>query len=182
MSEIFTRPIKAREVIKNPSWEQLRGWASIEETTTRYGSPRYISRIRSRSARFTDIVFDGPDAEQHRWLEGVQAALATERLIQLDRIMGNAPDFRLHCRFYVPVDHARLAFMWGQSLFDAPPEYADRERADLTTVMVGKWRDKVMERRILVDPVTFTTYALGSDYMGEVKKSFLRMAMYWAKT
>ena len=181
MSEIFTRPIRAREIIKNPSWEQLRVWASIEETTTKYGSPRYISRIRSRSAKFTDIIFDSPDAEQLRWLEDAQASLATERLIQLDRLLGDNPNFRLHCRFYVPVDHARIAFMWGQSLFDAPPDYAEREHADLTTVMVGKWRDKVMERRILVDPITFTTYALGSDYMGEVKKSFLRMAMYWAK-
>jgi phosphoenolpyruvate carboxykinase (ATP) len=47
--------------------------------------------------------------------------------------------------------------------------------------MVPKWRDKFMERRILVDPATYTTYVLGSDYMGEVKKSFLRLAMYRSK-
>ncbi len=181
MAEIFTRPVKAAKIIKNPSWEQLREWANIEETTTCFGSSRYVTRIRSRSAKFTDILFGEPNAEQRRWLEEIQATLGTERLIQLDRVMGNHPDFRLHCRLYVPVDHARLAYMWGQSLFDAPPEYAESARADLTTVMVGKWRDKFMERRVLVDPTTFTTYALGSDYMGEVKKSFLRMAMYWVK-
>ena len=181
MAEIFTRPVKAAQIIKNPSWKQLREWASIEETTTRFGSARYITRIRSRSAKFTDILFGEPDAEQRRWLEEIQATLGTMQLIQLDRVMGDNPNFRLHCRLYVPVDHARLAYMWGQSLFDAPPEYAARARAALTTVMVGKWRDKFMERRILVDPTTFTTYALGSDYNGEVKKSFLRMVMYWTK-
>ncbi|MFP4394841.1 MAG: phosphoenolpyruvate carboxykinase (ATP) [Anaerolineales bacterium] len=181
MAEIFTHPVEAREMIKNPSWEQLRAWADIEETTTTWGSARYITRIRSRSAKFTDIIFGEPDAEQRRWLTEAQASLRTMRLIQLDRVMGQHPDFRLHCRFFIPIEHARLALMWGQSLFDAPPEFAERERADMTTVMIPKWRDKVMERRILVDPETFTTYALGSDYMGEVKKSFLRMAMYWTK-
>ncbi len=181
MSELFTRPIQALEIIKNPSWEQLREWAKVEETTTAHGSARYITRIRSRSAKFTDILFEEPTAEQARWLREAQASLATMRLIQLDRILGDNPNYRLHCRLYLPLDAARLAFMWGQSLFDAPPEFAARDQADLTTVMIPKWRDKFMERRILVDPTTFTTYALGSDYMGEVKKSFLRMAMYWTK-
>lgn len=181
MSEIFVRPVHAREHVCNPSWEQLRSWASIEESTTRYGSARYVTRIRCRSAKFTDIIFGEPTAEQERWLREAQESLGTLHLIQLDRVLGQHPDFRLHCRFYVPIEHARLAYMWGQSLFDAPPEMVRRDRADLTTVMLPKWRDKVMERRILVDPTTYTTYALGSDYMGEVKKSFLRMAMYWAK-
>lgn len=181
MAEVFSRPVKAHTIINNPSWEELREWAAIEETTTSFGSPRYITRIRSRSAKFTDILFAEPDEEQRRWLTEAQASLATMRLIQLDRVMGDNPDFRIHCRFYVPVEHARLAYMWGLSLFDAPPEYAQRETADLTTVMVCNWRDKFMERRILVDPTTFTTYVLGSDYVGEVKKSFLRMAMYWTK-
>ncbi len=181
MSELLTRPVKAREIIRNPSWETLRKWATMEETTTSFGSARYITRIRSRSAKFTDILFDEPSPEQQAWLEEVQATLQTERLIQLDRRMGDHPGFRLHCRLYVPVDFARLAFMWGQSLFDAPPEWEERERADLTAVFYPKWRGKTMERRVLVDPTTFTTYALGTDYMGEVKKAFLRMAMYWVK-
>jgi phosphoenolpyruvate carboxykinase (ATP) len=181
MSKLFVRPIKAREILNNPSWEELRAWADVEETTTTYGSARYVTRIRSRSAKFTDIIFDTPDPEQRRWLTEAQATLGTLRLIRLDRVLGDHPDFRLHCRFYVPVEHARLAYMWGQSLFDAPADFVRRERADLTTVMLPKWRDKVMERRILVDPTTYTTYVLGSDYMGEVKKSFLRMAMYWTK-
>ena len=181
MSEIFTRPIAALEIIKNPSWEQLRSWAEVEEMTTKFGSARYITRIRSRSAKFTDILFAEPDAEQRRWLEEAQASLRTMRLIQLDRVLGDNPDLRLHCRLYLPIENARLAFMWGQSLFDAPPEYVERERADITTVMLPQWRDKFMERRILVDPTTHTTYALGSDYAGEVKKSFLRLAMYWMK-
>ncbi len=178
---LLPHPVPALKLYVNPSWETLREWATIEETTTSYGSARYITRIRSRSAKFTDVVFGEPDAEQTRWLEEAQAALGTERLIQLDRVMGDNPDFQLHCRLYLPLDQARLAYMWGQTLFDAPEEYAERPRADMTTIMIPKWRDKVMERRVLVDPNSYTTYVLGSDYMGEIKKSFLRLAMYWTK-
>ncbi len=181
MSELFTRPIIAREIIVNPSWKQLREWAQIEETTTTFGSARYISRIRNRSAAFTEVVFGEPSSEQRRWLEELPPFLETDRLIQLDRIMGQNPNFSLHCRLYIPVDFARMAYMWGQSLFDAPAEYYTRPTADLTTIIYPKWRDKLIERKVLVDPNSFTTYILGSDYMGEIKKSFLRMAMYWVK-
>ncbi len=151
MANLFAQPVEAREIIRNPSWETLRKWATMEETTTSFGSARYITRIRSRSARFTDILFDEPSPEQRQWLEEVQATLRTERLIQLDRRMGDHPDFRLHCRLYVPVDFARLAFMWGQSLFDAPPEWAPAGACRPDDGLYPKWRGKTMERHVLVD-------------------------------
>jgi len=47
----------------------------------------------------------------------------------------------------------------------------------MTTIDVPEWP----ERKILVDAKNLVTYAMGSDYMGEIKKSFLRLGMYIAK-
>jgi phosphoenolpyruvate carboxykinase (ATP) len=49
---------------------------------------------------------------------------------------------------------------------------------DFVTVDVPEWPG---ERRILVDTITGTTFVLGSDYYGEIKKSFLRQFMYSEK-
>lgn len=182
---VFKRPVVAASNMANPTWAELREMARIEETTTVFGSPRYISRIRSRSAKFTDIVYDEPTPEMVETINNVMDSLRTERVIRLDRMMCLTPEDayghkRLHCRFYVLQDFARIAYMWGQTLFDLPPDRVDEE-PDLTTIMVPKWRGKTRERWVLVDPHSFTTFVLGSDYMGEIKKSFLRMAMYHAK-
>jgi phosphoenolpyruvate carboxykinase (ATP) len=44
---------------------------------------------------------------------------------------------------------------------------------------VPEWQEK--DRQILVFPEIGVTYVLGSDYYGEAKKGFLRMAMWAAK-
>ncbi|MCD6310603.1 MAG: phosphoenolpyruvate carboxykinase [Candidatus Eremiobacteraeota bacterium] len=170
----FEAPVEAKSFIINPSHDQLRELARKDEKTTVYGSASYISKIRSRSARFTDIIFGDPDEEQRRILSDVQTALKFKTLIRLDRKMGLNPESSLHCRLYITEDYARVAYMWYPTLFD--PDDPDGE-PDITVVCVPEWP----ERRILVDAISHTTYAMGSDYTGEVKKANLRMAMYIAK-
>lgn len=170
---LFTRPIVAREVLVNPSREELRAWARHDERTTCYGSASYVTRVRSRSAKFTEIVYDEPNPEQARLVNEAQSYLKGKRLIQIDRTMGQNPETRWLCRFYVPVEYARLAYMWGETLF--PPQKSDSP--DILVVDIPDFP----ERKILVDPKSCTTYILGSDYMGEVKKANLRLAMWRAK-
>ncbi len=171
---IFEKPIEAEKFIINPSFSELREMAKFEERTTEFGSASYISRIRSRSAKFTDIIYGDPTPHQEQLVKDAQEFMKGETLIRLDRQMGAHPDFKLHCRFYIPKRYARIPFAWGQTLFDCPnPE----GKPDITTVMLPDWQ----ERRMLVDPKSHTTYLLGSDYIGEVKKAHLRMAMYIAK-
>ena len=64
--------------------------------------------------------------------------------------------------------------MWHNMLFE--PESAKGER-DLVSIHVPEWP----ERLILVHPEAGKTYILGTDYFGEDKKSFLRMALYYWK-
>ncbi len=172
---IFQRSIVAEEIIINPTFEELRKMASDKERTTQFGSASYTSSVKSRSAKFTDIIYDQLEPQQEEILLQVQDHLKTRTLVRLDRQMCSHKDFSLHCRFFVPVEFAQLAFAWGQTLFDCPnPEGTP----DIVVVDIPDWK----ERRMLVDPKSRVTYLMGSDYIGEVKKANLRMAMWIAKT
>jgi phosphoenolpyruvate carboxykinase (ATP) len=176
--------ISAYPVISGKPEDALREMARPDERTTEYGSASYVTAIRSRSAKFTEIAFE-PTPEHDGTLRKVAAYLEGKELIALDRIMCMKEGYRTRIRFFVTRRYARLAYMWGRMLFE--PERAGYgsgkggrteakrgERVDFTIVDVPEWP----ERKVLVDPNSFTTFILGTDYCGEVKKAGLRMMMY----
>lgn len=180
----FRRPVQAREEISNPSPETLREMAAYETKTTVYGSAGFISKVRNRSAKFTYIVEDGtplgadqkgmPLEKAKILAEEVHSYLADKQVIRIDRQMGNHPQFSPHCRLYITSDYARIPLQWQMMLF-AP---ADPEKEpDLISIYVPEWPERV----IFCHPEAGVTYILGTDYFGEAKKSFLRMAMYMVK-
>lgn len=172
--------IRARSILKDLTGEELRKLARHHEKTTKYGSPSYVTRVRSRSAKNTYIVGEGLEmgvrqqslsrqeagkivAEVHRYLAG-------RELIQVDRQMGQTSPCTYHCRLYVTREYARLAYMWHYLLFPLEKE----GDPDFVSIYVPEWP----QRLILVYPEEGVTYILGTDYCGEAKKSFLRQAMY----
>ncbi len=172
--EILGKQLKAREIIDNPGDEELRSLARHEEITTIFGTPSYITRVRSRSAKSTQVVQGAqPTAEQAQLVDKVLDYLKDKSLIQLDRIMCQAPEFRLNCRLYVTREFARIPLIWGQTLFPPRPG----QEADFVTLTVPEWK----ERHVLVFPGQGLTIILGTDYKGENKKSMLRQTMYRAK-
>lgn len=164
-------------VLENPEWGQLRNLARSDERTTEFGSPSYVTRARSRSAKDTRTTVDGQVSEEDReTIRRVKQYLADRDLIRVDRRMGEASGIgALHCRLFVTRPYARLALMFDASLL---PAAAPGAPPDFVTVDVPEWPHG---RAILVDPEEGTTFVLGSDYFGEIKKSFLRQAMYRAK-
>ncbi|NQS75970.1 MAG: phosphoenolpyruvate carboxykinase (ATP) [Peptococcaceae bacterium] len=180
----FIQPLQASKLIINPGSEQLRNMAAVEEKTTCYGSASYITRVRSRSAKYTYILegdYLGVDqkgislAKEKEIASKVWEYLREKEVICIDRKLGNSPQFQLNCRLYITKEYARIPFMWHNMLFEPNPAKLE---PDLTTVMVPEWP----ERLIFVHPELGITFALGSDYFGEIKKSFLRMALYvWKK-
>jgi phosphoenolpyruvate carboxykinase (ATP) len=66
--------------------------------------------------------------------------------------------------------------MVGQTLF---PLREEAPGPELYLLYVPEWQEK--DRQILVFPEIGVTYILGTDYYGEAKKGFLRMAMWAAK-
>ncbi len=162
------------QVINNPSRDELRQLAHPDEITTEFGSPTYVSRVRSRSAKLTKNSIDDPlTAEDQQLIERVLKAIPDRRMIVLDRQMGRDPQLRRHCRMIISADYARIALGWSELLEPASPD----EAPDFLTIFVPEWE----EIRILVDQPRRTTYVLGTDYTGEAKKAFLRMWMYEVK-
>jgi phosphoenolpyruvate carboxykinase (ATP) len=177
------RTVRARTVRKDLSGDELRKLAQAGEKTTEYGSPVYFTRVKNRSAKNTYIVADGVSvgvmqqpiekARAEDVIRRVQEALLGMDLIQVDRRMGESPGATLRCRLFVPVEYARIAYMWHNMLF---PSDSSRE-PDFVSVYVPEWPDRL----IFADVEQGYTYILGSDYPGEAKKSMLRQAMYWIK-
>lgn len=181
----FTRqPVVAGKIITNPDHGTLKTMAREGNKTTVYGSASFISRVRNRSAKNTYIVEDGvplgvdqqgiPAAEAQRIADEVHRYLANREVIRLDRRMGLHPDFSLHCRLYITAGYARIPLKWNLMLF--PPVDPETE-PDLVSIYVPEWPERV----IFCHPLAGVTYILGTDYFGEAKKSFLRMAMFRAK-
>ena len=168
-----------KDIIWGATPAELREMAKPDERTTEYGSASYITAIRSRSAKFTEIVFE-PKKEHEETLRKVTEYLTghgtqNTGLIAVDRVMCLHKGYRTSIRLLVTEKYARLAYMWGQMLFQFP---VSRSRVpDFTIVDVPEWP----KRKILVDPNSFTTFILGSDYCGEIKKAGLRMMMYHHK-
>ncbi len=177
------RKISARKIHRDLTGEQLRELARKDEITSAYGSPVYNTRVKNRSARNTYVLRSGLQIGVHQQAlapeEGydlvrkIQEHLTDKELIQVDRRMGLSPETTLHCRLFVPVEYARIAYMWHNMLF---PRDSSGE-PDFVSVYVPDWPDRV----IFLDPNAGFTYICGTDYPGEAKKSMLRQAMYWMK-
>jgi phosphoenolpyruvate carboxykinase (ATP) len=180
---ISPRAVRARTIRKDLSGDDLRALARPGELTAEYGSPVYTTRVKSRSAKNTYIVAEGVEVgvmqqpiEPKRALEvirQVQEKLLELDMLQVDRRMGDSPEATLRCRLYVPVEYARIAFMWHNMLFPSDSSH----EPDFVSIYVPDWP----ERLIFCDVNQGYTYILGSDYPGEAKKSMLRQAMYWMK-
>ncbi|MDJ1433428.1 phosphoenolpyruvate carboxykinase (ATP) [Halostagnicola sp. A-GB9-2] len=166
-------PSTASNVRYNPSLEALRELASPNETTTEYGSPSYVSEFRSRSSDRTKNAIDSEFSDDDYDLLADAVEIADERdMLCIDRLLGRHPDATFCCRLFVPVEHARIALAWAK-LF----EPADGRDPDFSTIQLPDYD----ERTIRVLPDDGFTAVLGTDYLGEAKKSFLRLFMRRAK-
>lgn len=164
--------LKFAKILNNPSSAKLRELATKDETTTEYGSASYVTKYRSRAAQFTRTTFEGTVTEDDlRTLEEVKRFAQKLEMIQLDRVLGQAEN-QMHCRLLVSKPFARLGYMFSCSLGELKSEESN---PDFVTVDIPEYPG---ERRILVDPISGITYVLGSDYYGEIKKSFLRQFMF----
>ena len=177
LADEFPDPKAAENVTYNPTFDQLREFASHDETTTEYDSPCYVSEQKSRSADQTKNLVD--DEFEDTDFSAIETALdeATDRdLVCLDRQVGRHPETSYTCRLFVPREYSRIALAWGKLL-----EPADGE-PDFQTLQLPEWDERSdNQRRIRVLPDEGLTFVLGSDYTGEAKKSFLRLYMYRAK-
>lgn len=172
--------------------KQVRSMAEEHGTKTTFGNYNFTSTVKNRSANLT--VYVGSSKVQQRNLNPRQREILRslpqtiaelrkylERapLVAVERTMGDNPVFTPHCTLYVSIQRkemVRLAYMVSQTLFPPKPKPSE---PILQLIYVPEWQEK--DRQILVFPEIGVTYVLGTDYYGEAKKGFLRMAMWIAK-
>lgn len=170
--EMFEK-IKEKSVY-NPSKEELRELARFEEKTTEFGSPSYIGNKRSRSPKLTSNTIDDTFADDDfRLVIKVLKYLEENEMIILEREIGYDKERKYNCRLILPKSAAKIALGWSVLTL----EVSDESKPFLTAIMIPEWEST----RILVDPENRITYAVGTDYGGEARKSFLRMWMYEMK-
>ena len=188
----FMKSLHHADNVAHPDSEELRSTAERYGVRTVYGNYNFVSTIKNRSAWLTvhigspsvlqcqlsqrqrEILKDAPET-----VELVHNYVKSAPILCVERTMGNNPYFNPHCTLYVSVhrkEMMRLAYMIGQTLF---PFREEAQGPDLYILHLPEWQEK--DRQILVFPEIGVTYVLGSDYYGEDKKGFLRMAMWMAK-
>jgi phosphoenolpyruvate carboxykinase (ATP) len=177
--------------VAQPSSEELREASEKIGTLTEFGNYHFSSTVRNRSANLTVYVGSGDIPQKN--LNKQQTDIAkniptTLRLVEdyvrraplfyIPLTMGENQVFTPHCDFFLSrykSEYVRLGYMVYQTLFPR----SDTPGPQTYLVDLPEWQEK--DRQILVFPEEGLTLVLGSDYYGEVKKGFLRMAMWLAK-
>lgn len=170
----------------------VRRMAENFGSRTKFGNYNFVSTVKNRSAGLTIVA--GSDAvrqgslstrqrELLRSLPGTFKALEDymnrSPFICVEGSMGDNDEFVPRCTMYQSVhreEMVRLAYMVSQTLM---PRDERKPGPDFNLVYIPEWQEK--DRQIIVLPEIGTTFVLGTDYYGEAKKGFLRMAMWQAK-
>ncbi|MEA3508206.1 MAG: phosphoenolpyruvate carboxykinase [Synergistota bacterium] len=170
--DIFYRRLRrpvCRSLLRDLTAEELQAMAAHEAVPNNQGSSLYVTRIRSRSAAFTEVAYDF-DESLVSLLEQVWGYLRWQQMIRITGRIGSPEKQPLFANYYVTRRYARLAQMFYMNF----SSQADQDTADIVTVIVPEWH----QRKIIVLPRQQVTYILGSDYYGEAKMAMLRMAMH----
>jgi phosphoenolpyruvate carboxykinase (ATP) len=203
--EIIARSKHSATNVTEYMGPSLRIFSEVTGQRTKYSGFNWDTRVRNRSAKYTVVL--GSDKvtqkkllpEQEQTLSELDVNLARvfggtvnskeykghANMLPIDyvhRVMGSGadPDFTFNCNFLVttknPVYH-HVGYMWGKMLREVDPV---GEAPDLYIFMLPDINTGTFGR-FYAFPESGVTVGIGSDYMGEVKKGFLRMAMYQAK-
>jgi len=157
---------------------------------TKYGSYGWRSAVSSRIAPKTvylgspEVRLPGPTPTQldlikkaPEELRKVLHLLESLPFYHIRRRMGENDDFNPVCNLYVSAAdlvNYRLGYMWGSTLFKP----SKRPGPEFTMIHIPE--EHPLRQQVLVLPEHNINIALGTDYMGEDKKGFLRQAMWTA--
>jgi phosphoenolpyruvate carboxykinase (ATP) len=177
--------------IKHVKLQDIRAEALKTGQRTIYGSYGWRSSVSSRlgpktvylgspAVRLPKInevhkkILEGAPDELHKVLHLVRSL----PFIHIRRRMGNNSEYNPICNLYVSTadpKNYRLAYMWGHTLSDE-----DKRRPGPEFIMIHIPEEHQMRQQVLALPEHHLNICLGSDYMGEDKKGFLRQAMWFA--
>jgi len=159
---------------------------------TKFGNYNFVSTVKNRNAGLTVVAGSEHVAQAStnprqreliqnlpKTLKVLESYLQRAPFLCVERTMGQNDEFAPRCTLYQSVhreEMVRLAHMVSQTLFSLDES---KPGAHFQLVYIPEWQEK--DRQILVFPESGITFVLGTDYYGEAKKGFLRMAMWEAK-
>lgn len=169
-------------------WLEPRARAAGKRTE--YGSYGWRSAISSRIAPKTvylggeSVRLPKPSAVQETLiskapeeLEKVLHLIRTLPLYRIRRQMGQNDSYNPFCNLYVSEadqTNYRIGYMWGTTMFKP----SKQPGPEFTMIHIPE--EHPIRQQVLVLPEYNLNIALGTDYMGEDKKGFLRQAMWRA--
>jgi len=176
--------------IKNVDLKWLEPRAKATGVRTKFGSYGWRAAISSRIAPKTvylgseSVRLPNPSAEQKSLIEKspeeldkVIHLLRSLPLYRIRRRMGENDHFNPYCNLIVSeadLINYRLGYMWGSTMFKP------KKRPGPEFYMIHIPEEHLLRQQVLVIPEENINIALGTDYMGEDKKGFLRQAMWSA--
>jgi len=187
-AEELSRVLKGPN-IRSVDLKWLEPRAKSAGIRTSSGSYGWRSAISSRIAPKT--VYLGSEAVRMANITSTQESLIAKAPQELDKVlhllrtlpfyhirrqMGENSAYNPICNLYVSeadVINYRLGYMWGTTMFKP----GKRPGPEFTMIHIPE--EHPLRQQVLVMPEHNINIALGTDYMGEDKKGFLRQAM-WA--
>lgn len=176
--------------IRHVDLKWLEPRAKAAGVKTKFGSYGWRSAISSRIAPKTvylgseAVRLSSPTAEQQTLiskapeeLDKVLHLLRTLPFYHIQRQMGENDSYNPICNLYVSeadLVNYRLGFMWGNTVFKP----GKRPGPEFTMIHIPE--EHLLRQQVLTLPEEKINIALGTDYMGEDKKGFLRQAMWSA--
>jgi len=174
--------------IKRVDLDWLEPRAKATGVKTKFGSYGWRSVMSSRVAPKT-VYLGGEDVRLTQPSEQ-QKALIAKSPAELDKVlhllrslpfyhirrqMGENKDYNPLCNLYVSAAdliNYRLGYMWGTTMFKPS------KRPGPEFIMIHIPEEHPLRQQVLVLPEYNINIALGTDYMGEDKKGFLRQSMW----
>jgi phosphoenolpyruvate carboxykinase (ATP) len=185
------KKLPSADNVMHPTVEELREESEKIGTLTEMGNYHFSSTVRNRSAGLTVYIGDGEIPQKSlnkqqteiaknipKTLKLVDEYIQHAPLLYIPLTMGRNDVFTPHCDFVLSrykSEYVRLGYMVFQTLFPR----SNTPGPQTYLIDLPEWQEQ--DRQILVFPDDGLTLVLGSDYYGEVKKGFLRMAMWFAK-
>lgn len=170
---------------------ELEDFATNYGIRTQHGSLAFSSNVRCSSLPLTvyvgskEVTQKSLNPSQSEILRNLPSTLVKVHhyakkvpFACVEKQMCNNESFGFHCTLFTSLckkDSVRLPFLWGQSLFNLSQKRGQK----LHLVCIPEWPAE--QRQTIVFPEIGVTYVLGSDYFDEIRKGFLRMAMWFAK-
>jgi phosphoenolpyruvate carboxykinase (ATP) len=183
-----TLPVNPKEIIWNPSAEELRRLTEKMPNTrvTRYDNTNTQSRVDSRSKLSTYIVTDTLEhhdsatitrQEYERVSKLQNEYIGGCEMVLVDGFIGNDSEFRVPARLIIESSNANVAGMQKHLYYPATEEELLTFEPRLTIIYTPNLEMKgyPADRLIAVDLENGVTRVFNSDYFGESKKGGLRM-------